>query len=131
MAIARRQTLLTLARLEWNAIIHHLESSPRTSRATAPALAALRAKLSQSTSGLDEFVTISQAPLEWSPVILALSLNVLEKPDLLPLAERLRDQMSAQSTHMESRISPQEMSAGMRRLNHFPDDVARRLTSTN
>ena len=131
MALTRRQTMLTLARMEWDAIVRYLENDRETAEATAPAVSMLKWRLSQTDSEPDEFVAISQAPADWSPVILALSLNVLRHAELLPLAERLRDQMASQSRHMESRLSADELSGEMRRVPIYPDDLARRILSTN
>ena len=131
MGLTRRQTMLTLARLEWNTVVHHLENDELTAEASAPALAMLKWRLAQTAADPDEYVTIAQPPLEWSPIIFALSVNVLRKPDLLPVAEHLRDQMAAQSNRMESRLSPAEVTGEMRRLTILPDDLARRILSTN
>src|SRR5450756_97326 len=59
--------MLTLARLEWDAIVRELESAPETAEISRPATAALRAALGSHASDPEAMVTIAQPPLSWSP----------------------------------------------------------------
>lgn len=131
MGIARRQTMLTLARLEWDSIVHELESSSETSEISTSAVAALRRLLEGCASGPGEMVTISQPPLSWSPLIIALSLSVLCKPDLLPVAERLRDQMAMQARRGTNGLANVDESTEMRRWHMGRDDIARSRANLN
>ena len=99
--IKRRLCHLTLARREWEEIALSLASLPETAEACGPAIAALRARLASTASAPSEMVTIAEPPLTWSPIIIGLAAHVLLRPALLPIAERLRDQMMAQSRHVE------------------------------
>ena len=130
MGITRRQTMLTLARLEWDSIVHELESSPETSEISTPAVAALRRQLEGRTSDPEEMVTISQPPLSWSPLIMALSLSVLCKPDLLAVAERLRDQMTMQVRRGTDGLADVGETTDMRRW-YVKADIARNRASLN
>lgn len=131
MGITRRQTMLTLARLEWDSIVHELESSPQTSEISTPAVAALRRQLEGRTSDPEEMVTISQPPLSWSPLIMALSLSVLCKPDLLTVAERLRDQMAMQARRGTDGLADVSETTEMRRWYVRRDDIARTRANLN
>jgi hypothetical protein len=131
MDITRRQTMLTLARLEWDAIVHELESTPQVAEASTPAVAALRRQLEGCTSDPEAMVTIAQPPLNWSPLIVALSLNVLQKPDLLPVAERLRDQMFVQARHGADSLAGVDQSTGLRRWELSQRELGRKHANPN
>jgi hypothetical protein len=131
MGMTRRQTMLTLARLEWEAIVHELESTPETAKISAQGVSSLRAHLEMCTADPGEMVSIAQPPLNWSPLIMAISVNVLCKPDLLPMAERLRDQMAVQAKKGTDGLANVESSTEMRRWHVGRADIARTRTYVN
>jgi len=123
--------MLTLARLEWDAIVRELESAPETAEISRPATAALRAALGSHASDPEAMVTIAQPPLSWSPIIAALALNVLCKPALLPMAERLRDQMAMQARRGPDGWADVDGSTELRRWHMGREDVARTRANPN
>lgn len=103
MVIASRQRMLTPTRLEWNAIVRHIENDGTASETTSPALAMLKWKVAFTAAD----------------------------PALLPTTERLRAQMANLSMRTESRLSLEESACEMRRLTILPDDLAVRLLCTS
>lgn len=100
--IRRRLCHLTLARQEWEEVATSLDALEATRESCGPALAALRAQLRSARCEPDELLTIAQPPLSWSPLITGLAYHVLSADSLLPIAERLRDQMMAGARKIES-----------------------------
>ena len=100
-SFSRRQCLLTLARREWTELVEGLASLPDTRQPCAEAVNLIRNALTGSGARPDELLTLAQSPLQWSPFVLGLSVHVLRRPDLLAIAERLRDQMLAQARRVE------------------------------
>ena len=107
MEITRRMTHLTLARREWQVLARELAADPETAKSCSRALDSLKAQTERSPRPPDETLTIAQPPLNWSPVIFGLSLRVLQDPTLLPIAERLRDQMEAQARRIDGMVAPE------------------------
>ncbi len=127
----RRRTIhLTLAWGEWYLIAQELGWLPQTAESCAPAIAALQARLAETEGYPDELFTIGQPPLNWSPLVFALSLHVLHDSTLLPVAERLRNQMEMQTRRIEGAVRPEDP-AELRRWAKAPFDGREGMATAN
>ena len=126
----RRLCHLTLTRQEWEDLVASLAELSEVAWSCGPALVSLRAQLDRAGSAPHDVVTISQPPLSWSPLVMGLALHVLARPTLLPLAERLRDQMAAQAKRIEASVQP-DHSANVRRWPGVPSDHLRGRVAPN
>lgn len=107
---SRRQVRLTLGRGEWYLIVRQLATLPQTAEICKLAIATLQVQLGETEGNPSQMLTISQPPLNWSPLIFGLSLHVLLTPTLLPLAERLRSQMEMQTKRIEGAVRMEDPS---------------------
>ncbi len=126
----RRLIYLTLARAEWDDLARELSSLPQTSESCGSAIAALEDSLAGAESDPDQLVTLAQPSIQWSPLIFALSLHVLYSPSLLPIAERLRNQMEMQAKGIEGAVYPDEEGEGLQ-WGRVAVDSCRGIVSTN
>ena len=97
----RRVCCLSLARREWAELVGGLAALPDVAQTCAAGVSVIQQALARSHAKPDELVLVAQSPLQWSALILGLSVHVLRRPGLLGSAERLRDQMMAQARRVE------------------------------
>lgn len=121
---------LTLCRREWEEALTALVESPRVSESYHPALHVLLASLSASDCEPWMMVTIGQAALTWTPILVGLGRTVLGRPDLLSVAERLRDQMIARATFFDCPC-PSVFLGSARRSPDVQQDVQARVIAQN
>ncbi len=128
--IRRKMVHLTLARGEWHLIAQELGRLAETAERCGPAIDTLEARILESDGYPDELLTIAQPPLNWSPLVFALSLHVLHAPTLLPIAEHLRNQMEMRMKQIEGTVRVKDP-AELRRWEEATLNRCHRIATVN